>query len=85
MVPHSDTVAETRARLERQLALVDMLIAIAEQSAVGWRRVVESDGLAGKALAEALTALTVVEASLSLRRAERDRLLATLAELEAGG
>lgn len=81
--PH--TVVCERSRLECRLALVDLLIAIAEESICDRRQAMDVAGHAGDALAEAVTALAVVESSMTLRSAERDRLLVALAELPPSG
>ncbi|MCW5743957.1 MAG: hypothetical protein KIT67_27700 [Alphaproteobacteria bacterium] len=83
MVPRSTTVASERARLEKQLALTDLLIALAQESATGQRALAEGSGLEGEALAQALTSLAVIEASEASRRSERARLLALLSALPA--
>lgn len=70
--------ANNKARIEEQLALGDLLIAIAEQSAADQRALAEQRRLEGEALARALTDLALIESTEALRKAERKRLLAAL-------
>lgn len=71
----------SRARLEMELKLTELLIALAEDSAVAQRAVAEGGGLQGEALARALISLAVIESSAASRKAERQRILAALSAL----
>ena len=71
----------SRARLQTQLILTELLIALAEESALRHRVLAEQCGLQGEALGQAISDLAIVEASLASRKAERERLLAALAAL----
>lgn len=81
MVSRPINSAGERARLERELALTDLLIALADESAAGQRLRATQPGLEGEALAGALISLATIEASIELRRTERKRLLAALSGL----
>jgi len=70
----------SRARLQLQLMLTELLIAIAEESAARQRARAEQCGLEGAELAQAITDLAVVESCEALRKAERKRLLAALSK-----
>ena len=83
MASPSNTPASERARLEERLALIDLLIALSDESVAGQRVLAEQSGLEGEALAEVLIKLTVIESSIELRTTERKRLLESLLGLEA--
>ena len=82
MASPSNPPASERARLEERLALIDLLIALSDESVAGQRVLAES-GLKGAALAEVLIKLTVIESSGELRKTERKRLLESLPGSEA--
>jgi hypothetical protein len=83
MVSPSTTPASERARIEERLALIDLLIALSEESVAGQRLLAEQSGFKGEALAEALTKLTVIESLSEHRKAERKRLLESLLGVDA--
>ena len=83
MVSPSNTPASERAHLEERLALIDLLIALSEESVYGQRVLAEQSGLEGEALADVLIKLTVIESSSEFRKTERKRLLEYLLGLEA--
>ncbi len=83
MVSRPTNSAGERARLERELALTDLLIALADESAAGQRLLATQPGLEGEALAGTLISLATIAASMELRRMERKRLLAALSGLSA--
>lgn len=74
-------VAAHKARLEERLALTELLIALADESAPVQRQLAEDGGLAGETLAQALTSLALIESSGASRRAERKGLIAALSSL----
>lgn len=82
MIPHSTALTTERARLEERLALIDLLIAISDESVASQHILGGNPGLEGEALAEALTKLTIVEASGELRRTDRKRVLEALLDLD---
>ena len=82
MASPSNPPASERARLEERLVLIDLLIALSDESVAGQRVLAES-GLEGEALAEVLIKLMVIESSIGLRKTERKRLLESLRGLDA--
>jgi hypothetical protein len=83
MASPSNPPASERARLEERLALIDLLIALSDESVAGQRVLAEQSGLKGAALAEVLIKLTIIESSSELRKTDRKRLLESLLGLEA--
>lgn len=81
MVSRPTTSTGERDRLEKALALTDLLIALCDESAAGQRLLAAQPGLNGEALAGTLISLATIEASSELRRIERKRLLAELSGL----
>ncbi|MGE3648054.1 MAG: hypothetical protein AB7G10_06945 [Reyranellaceae bacterium] len=81
MASRPTIAAGERDRLENELALTDLLIALADESAAGQRLRATQPGLEGEALAGTLISLATIEASIELRRTERKRLLAALSGL----